>query len=231
MLFELLQSFKLYFYTDGPVQKSPALKKLLVIVLLISNIGSMSQKTIVGEYYFRKTEMASGFNFTKDGKFQFFYSYGAVDRTATGSFSVAGDTLKLKSDKEPGKDFTVTSQSKKGDGYQIRFNHPNRYLIKNIVCIFVADGKQQEKYSDENGEVNVDLGHCDTIYIRHSFYPDIATLIKDEKNDNNRFTLTLNPSLEQVSFKGIDFRIIDNKTISCINNYFMDANDIKFTKQ
>lgn len=69
----------------------------------------MSQHKIEGEYYFRKMEMASGFNFTADGKFQFFFSYGAVDRNATGTFSVTGNTLQLKSDKEPGKDFSVTS--------------------------------------------------------------------------------------------------------------------------
>jgi hypothetical protein len=31
--------------------------------------------------------------------------YGSVDRNAAGSFTIEGDTLKLKSDKEPGKLF------------------------------------------------------------------------------------------------------------------------------
>jgi len=64
----------------------------------------MSQTTLEGEYYFRKMEMASGFNFSKDGKFRFFYMYGSVDRNAAGSFTIHGDTLVLKSDKEPGDD-------------------------------------------------------------------------------------------------------------------------------
>jgi len=191
----------------------------------------MSQTTIVGEYYFRKMEMASGFNFSKDGKFQFFYTYGAVDRTASGSFIVEGDILKLKSDKEPGKDFTITGQSKLGNGYSLTFKHPNQYLLKNIVCIFIVNGKQQEAHSDSNGEVHVDLERCDSIYVLHNLYPDVPTLVKDEKNDNTRFTLQLNPSLEQISFKGIDFKIVNNKTITCLNNYFMDASDIIFIKQ
>jgi hypothetical protein len=62
-------------------------------------------------------------------------------------------------------------------------------------------------------------------------YPDIPTLIKDEKNDNNRFTLSLNPSLEKVSFKGIDFKIAGDKMITCLPNYFMAMADIKFIKQ
>jgi hypothetical protein len=191
----------------------------------------MAQNNIEGEYYFRKMEMASGFNFTKDGKFQFFYTYGSVDRNATGSFSVHGDSLILKSDKEPGKDFTITSESKEGKGYNIIFKHPNKYLLKNIVCIFVVNGQGQEAYSDENGGLHVDLAHCDTIYVVHNLYPDVPTLVKDERDDNNSFTLELKPSLGQVSFKDIYFKIIDDKTLSCVNNYFIDADNIKFVKQ
>ena len=191
----------------------------------------MSQTTIEGEYYFRKMEMASGFNFSKDGKFQFFYMYGSVDRNAAGSFTIERDTLKLKSDKEPGKDFTITTQTKSGSGYTIQFTHPNKYVLKHILCIFVVDGKQEQEFTDDNGRVHVDIPHCDTIYALHTLYPDIPTIVKDDKNSNNHFTLELKPSLEQVSFKDIIFKIIDNKTIECINNYVIDATDIKFIKE
>ena len=191
----------------------------------------MSQTTIEGEYYFRKMEMASGFNFSKDGKFQFFYVYGSVDRNAAGSFTVEGDTLKLKSNKEPGNDFTITKQSKDGKGYTIQFTHPNKYILKHILCIFVVNGQQQEEFTDDNGRAHVDVAHCDTIYALHTLYPDVPTIVKDDKNVNNNFTLQLKPTLEQVSFKDIIFKIINSKTIECINNYFMDAQDIKFIKE
>jgi len=224
-------AFHRTFIATPSIQIHRCLKNLFIILLFIINQRSMSQTTIEGEYYFRKMEMASGFNFSKDGKFQFFYVYGSVDRNAAGSFSVEGDTLKLKSDKEPGKDFTITNQSKNGTGYTIQFTHPNKYVLKHILCIFVVDGKQQEEFTDDNGQVHVDIPHCDTIYALHTLYPDVPTIVKDDKNSNNHFTLELKPSLEQVSFKDILFKIIDNKTIECINNYFMDATDIKFTKQ
>jgi hypothetical protein len=35
----------------------------------------------------------------------------------------------------------------------------------------------------------------------------------------------------QVSFKGIDFLITDDKTITCLPNYFMPMDGIKFVKQ
>jgi len=191
----------------------------------------MSQTVVQGEYYFSRQEMVAGFNFSADGKFQFFYAYGAVDRNATGTFSVEGDLLKLKSDKEAGKDFTIQDQSKQPKGYSIVFKDANQFLIKNILCVFFIDGKKLEAHSDSEGVLNMDLPNCDTIYVQHPLFPDIFTLIKDKKNSNNRFVLTLNPSLEQVSFKGIDFKIVSEKEITCFANYFMNLPEIKFLKQ
>ena len=193
----------------------------------------MSQTTVQGEYYFRRHEMVAGFNFFPDGKFEFFHSYGAVDRTASGTFLVEGDTLKLKSDKIGGNDFTITQQSKQGTGYIIKFEHPNKYLLQHIVCMFFIDGKKLDEFTDSNGEVKVDFSHCDKIFVQHALYPDIVTIVKDENknSDNNNFTLTPNPFLEQVSFKWIDFKIVNSKMITCLPNYFMQLENIEFIKK
>ncbi|MBK6963085.1 MAG: hypothetical protein IPH20_03895 [Bacteroidales bacterium] len=207
------------------------MRNTLFILLLILNAQAMAQQTIEGEYFFSRQEMVAGFRFSSDGKFEFFYSYGAVDRNATGTFSVEGNMVKLKSDKSPGNDFVVTDQSKRPGGYHLKFEHPNQLLVENILCIFIKNGNQQKEYSDSKGEVFVKMHDCDTIYVQQSLYPDILTLIKDEKNTNNRFTLSLNPSLEQVSFKGIDLKIEDENTLTCLPNYFMGMEGIEFTSK
>ncbi len=191
----------------------------------------MSQTKIQGEYAFRKTEMVAGFNFSAAGTFQFFFRYGAVDRTAAGTFTVEGNTVKLKSNKEAGKDFTVTAQSKEANGYTISFNHSNKYLLKNILCIFFVNGKEEKAVTDDNGKVHVDLAHCDSIYAQHLLFPDIVTLVKDASNKNNRFTLSLNASLEQLSFKGIDLTIESDGSLSWLPNYFLEMSGVKFVKQ
>lgn len=207
------------------------MRRVVFIFLLFINLKTLAQSSVQGEYYFRRQEMVAGFNFSVDGKFQFFYSYGAVDRNATGTFKIVGDTLKLKSDKVAGHDFTTTSQTSQGSGYTIAFTHPNKYLLKNILCIFFLNGKQQKVWSDENGRAHLDASHCDSIYVQHALYPDILTLVKDDKNEHNIFTLALNPSLEQVSFKGTDFKIESADRITCIPNYFMEITGIEFLKQ
>jgi len=212
------------------IQINP-MKRVIILLLLFINFKVRSQHKVEGEYLFSRHEMIAGFNFSVDGKFQFFYSYGAVDRTATGNFSIRGDTLKLKSNKEPGKDFTITAQNRQATGYTVTFDDPNNYLLKGIRCIFIVNGKAQEVFSDEQGVAQLNIPHCDTMYVQHPLFPDIVTLIKDKKNDNNRFKLVLNPSLQQVSFKGIDFIIVSDRIITCLPNYLLDITDIEFVKE
>ena len=72
--------------------------------------------------------MAGGFKFDSIGHFEFFYSYGAADRTAGGTYTTDANRVLLKSSKEPGKDFTVTKQSSQASGYSIKLSAPNQYL-------------------------------------------------------------------------------------------------------
>jgi hypothetical protein len=174
--------------------------------------------------------MAAGFQFKPDGTFEFYYIYGASDRNATGTYTVDKDTIKLKSNKEAGKDFTITQQSKKGSKYKIVVSEKNTYLLKHIIAVVMAGGKQNVFESDEKGVIEIDLKKCDTIYLQHQFFPDALSLIKDENNNNNYFEVTLNPSLQQVSFKGIDF-YIDGDELHCLSNYFMPFENITFVKE
>ena len=191
----------------------------------------MAQSPVTGAYEFHRQEMVAGFNFSADWKFEFFYSYGALDRSATGSFSISGDTLHLKSDKEAGKDFTIKSQSKEGGGYRIQFEDNNKFLLSNIRCSFFVGNERKDEYTNEDGIIETDLLNCDKIYVYHELFPDMATLVKDIKNTNNRFTLTLNSSLGQVSFQGIDFKIEDNKLIPLMKNYIFPIEEVEFKKK
>ena len=205
---------------------------LTSLLILILNGFAVAQNKPEGIYTLRGIhDMAASFNFTADGKFQFQYYYGAVDRFASGTYRIEGDTLKLKSDKEAGKDFKVTKQSKKGNGFTIVVNDKNPVLINQVRCIFVkGDEAVFEDVTGNTGRLETHKIDCDKIYLQHPFFPDIATLIKNEKNNNTFFEVTLNPSLQQVSFKGIDFLIKEN-TLTCLPNYFLPFENIRFERE
>jgi hypothetical protein len=189
------------------------------------------QKTLNGVYNLTGIhDMAAGFKFTPDGRFEFFYIYGVSDRNATGTYSIEGDTIKLKSDKEPGNDFGIDAQSKKGKGYTIQAKAPNPYLLRNIVCFYFVGETQEMAESDEQGIIHLDIPSCNKIYLRHEIFPDIPTLIKDESNSNNYFDVSLLPTLGQVSFKGIDL-VIKGNELTCLPNYFMPFDNIRFVKE
>lgn len=203
---------------------------LLFFIFLFFTITGMAQTKAAGEYNLVGIhDMAAGIRLTEQGTFEFYYMYGAVDRFAKGTYTVEGKTIKLKSDKEAGKDFTITKQSKTSKGYTIKVAAPNPMLAKYVKCI-VFNGKEQSvEFVNDKGELRLNAAHVDRIYLQHELFPDIATEIKSETNDNNYFEVGLNPSLQMVSFKGIDFTLNEG-TLTCLPNYFMPFQDIKFVK-
>jgi hypothetical protein len=203
----------------------------LTLCLSLSLSLNMNGQKLNGSYRLVGVhDLASAFEFTLDGKFQYFYIYGVADRNATGTYTIVGDTVKLKSDKEGGKDFPIESQSKKGKGFTIQVKAPNPYLLKHVTAIYLVGEEQKIAESDDKGVIHIEDAHVDQIYVRHEIFPDVACLIKDKDNDNNYFVISLSPTLQQVSFVGIDLFKKGN-TLTCLPNYFLPFDNIQFVKE
>jgi hypothetical protein len=196
--------------------------------MTITSLPASAQKKPEGIYTFQRQELVASFNFMPDNTFEFFYSYGAVDRTASGTFSMSGDTVKLQSSKEPGKDFTVVHQSQKGRGCVVVVKGDNPVLIRNVLAIAVIDGEHKYFESDEEGIIKI-ADRCDKIFLQHTLYPDALTILKEQDNDNNYFEVTLNPVLGEISFLGIDFLFAGDE-LTCPSNYFLPLDNISFSK-
>lgn len=81
---------------------------LLFFISFFLHFTAMTQTKAAGEYNLVGIQdMAAGIRLTDRGTFEFYYMYGAVDRFAKGTYTVEGKTIKLKSEKEAGKDFTI----------------------------------------------------------------------------------------------------------------------------
>ena len=204
---------------------------LAIPFLLLIPYPLAAQKTMDATYNLTGIhDMAAGFRFKPDSTFEFYYVYGSSDRYAAGTYTIIGDTIRLKSQKEGGKDFTITHQSKKGNGFKVVVKEKNEYLLRHIIAIAMIGDKENVFESDEKGEIDIDIKQCDRLYVQHQLFPDVATLLKDESSSDNYFEVTLNPSLQQVSFKGIDF-FIDGDKLHCYTNYFLPFENITFIKE
>jgi hypothetical protein len=202
-----------------------------ILCLHLIPIPTMDAQKLNGSYRLVGVQdLASGFRFSPDGKFEYFYIYGVADRNATGTYTMSGDTIKLKSDKEAGNDFPIESQSKKGKGYNVQIKAPNPFLLQNVTALYFVGQEQRVAESNKDGVIHLDEDHVDKIYLRHEIFPDVACLIKDDNNTNNNFVVSLSPTLQQVSFKGIDL-IKKGDTLTCLPNYFLPFENIKFIKE
>ena len=114
--------------------------------------------TLDGVYALRGVQdLAAAFKFTPDGRFEFFYAYGASDRNATGTYTIEGDTIKLKSDKEPGKDFKIDAQRKQGKGYTIKVNDANKNYLSYVSCFYFVGETRELVAANNEGIIHIDL--------------------------------------------------------------------------
>ena len=210
------------------------LKILLAVKIfaIMSLMQKLSAQDIAGEYYIKGNhEMVAAFKFDADSSFEFYFVYGAVDRTAKGTYTVNGKNILLKSDKPAGHDFTVTMEKISGQGSTVKFTDKNQYLQKSIACVFIKGKQEEVVYSDAKGIAHSSLSECDSIIAVHMLFPDAPTAIKSSSaNKNNYFEATLNPSLAAVSFK--DF-VLTKKDDSLVGSlpYLFESEQSVFVKK
>lgn len=208
---------------------------LTVFMNLIIHGSATAQSfpAITGEYSLKgMPEMASGFKFNEDSTVQFFYIYGAADRSAHGKYSLVDNRIILEGSKSPGNDFTLIKELKSGNGFTVSIVDSNRNLIQDVVCFFISGTDTFLVQTNAEGIAKAEIKECDKILIIHSFYPDIPTVIDVKAEENNYFELTLNQSLTEVVFDDtvIEFDKENGETI-LLNNIYLFPKKVTFVKK
>jgi len=183
--------------------KAPLLFSL-PIIFSMTIASTMQAQTLNGVYRMAGGhEMVAAFQFKSDHSFEFYFIYGAVDRHAKGTYEIKDNQILLHADKKPGHDFTVLKALHQGDGTTVQVTHPNTALLRHITAVFKKGNETDQQYSDETGRMHTAIVNCDTIYVAHTLFPDMPTLIYPTAGKNeNYFELTMNPSLAELSFSG-----------------------------
>lgn len=160
-----------------------------------------------GEYYLRGVmETACGFKLADDSTFQFFFSYGALDRFGEGRWSVQGSTVVFNSKPKPATDFTlVKSGAGTADKIDIRLKEANEMLARHTYCKIHGDGKTQEGVMNKDGFVQFKTQPVETIELVFEFCPEKKSIITIEAKDHHSFEFKPEPSLMEVFFQ--NFRL------------------------
>lgn len=146
--------------------------------------------SLEGEYYLQNVrEMASGFLLGPENNFQFFFSYGALDRQARGTWKQTGDSIILNSGEWPGTDFTIVhSEPGTEEGILVELEQPNPMLAA-YLQLSLAKGKEDSWIQfRQHGQLHLPPQEFDSLALRFEFCPERFSVLPVTKGHTS-FTI------------------------------------------
>lgn len=187
-------------------------KFLLFFIVIKISSGIYAQSNIEGEYYLHGVmEVASGFLIKPDSTFQFFFSYGALDREGLGKWTVKGNQLILNSRPKPLHDFAVIkSEIVDNDFTTIKIVDSNKNFLRYVyVSLKFSDTTIEEK-TDEDGELKINRKGAENISLVFEFSPEKISNFKVDKG-HNYYEFRIEPFITEVFFENFHLQVETNK--------------------
>jgi len=144
---------------------------------------------LTGEYYIHNiTEVATGFKLNRDMTFNFFFSYGALDRYGEGNWEICDNQIILNSKKWIGRDFQlIESNLTKQDKIIIEIIECNE-AIKSFFWGSIADGKQDTwKNTQNDGYIIFEMQDFNSICLAFEFCQERFSLFSPVVKKHNHF--------------------------------------------
>lgn len=177
-------------------------------------MGAQNINTLIGEYYSQeKRETVSAFRLNADSTFDFFYSYGALDRFGKGKWNIENNTIILNSNKpRPDKDFSlIKSMNKSDDTIVIHIIDDNEVVKNHVVCCLINQGEKNAMIT-ENGIARFPKQLVDSIALLLELCPDRYSIFNVKDKADNYFEFKIEPWISEVFFENFKL-IIDNKKL------------------
>src|SRR5262245_37690278 len=165
------------------------------------DLMALSTEKLAGTYYLHRIrETASGFRLNPDGVFQFFFTYGALDRYGMGRWTIEGDKVILQSRPWGGSDFAFIASDTSGRGVTVKISDPNPLFQKHVLASLKngEDGTWQSP--DTRGEIHFTAMEASTITLAFEYCPERFTFFPVENKEHNYFEFRLQPWIMEVFF-------------------------------
>jgi len=187
--------------------------------------------SIAGEYYLEgMREMASGFLFRPDGSFQFFFTYGAMDRFGSGKWELQAGQVVLNSRPKPAADFTlVNSKSEDFDFINIKMESANPALLPYVYCSLQKGAEGSWKPMNSHGDVQFPKQPFETISLILEFCPERFSTIPVSQPEHNEFTFRFEQTIMEVFFDNFKLRTKPNGLAG--HHPLMEGSDFSYAKQ
>ncbi|HEX5150198.1 MAG TPA: hypothetical protein VFW07_02050 [Parafilimonas sp.] len=173
------------------------------ILLFTSATVVMYAQDLTGEYYLEGVmETASGFQINADSGFQFFFSYGALDRSGKGKWKMLNDsTIILNSDKRPPLDFKLEKQTSAADkSITIQIDNNNKNILR-YVQGFIKSGPTEIPFEmNAGGIARLENQEIDSVGLIFTLCPDRYSVLPVTRG-NNSFVFQFEPWIAEVFFE------------------------------
>jgi len=192
------------------MKKYPA---LFLFFMTSFHMITAQQKSPVGSYMLQGVrEMASGFELKPDSTFQFFFSYGALDRYGSGTWKQKDNQIIFNSKPFPGKDFKLINSSKTTDAFillRLDLKNPQLYNYMYAYSGRLKEGDYPVR-ANADGIIKLPLT-TDSIHLLFEFVPERISVFSLNTKEFNHFTFTIEPWITDVFFTDFTLRITDTK--------------------
>ena len=167
--------------------------------------------TVIGEYYLTGVmETASGFKLNADSTFEFFFSYGALDRSGKGTWQQKGNQVVFYSNQARGKDFSlISSNTVTDDKVTIRIMDANPSLRSHVYALLKSGGKQLEEITNSKGEIVFPKTAVDSILLVLEFCPEKSYVFTNDHPGHNYFEFRFEKDIMEVFFDHLVLQLND----------------------
>ncbi len=165
--------------------------------------------TISGEYYLRGVmETASGFKLNEDSTFEFFFSYGALDRSGQGSWKLKDNKVVLNSPKPTGQSFSlISSKQTAADLITIKIIEENQFFLSSVYAIVKSGNNQLEGMTNKSGVITFPKQQADSIVLLFEFAPEKTAVFTLTNKDDNYFEFRFDPTALEVFFEDLSLTV------------------------
>jgi hypothetical protein len=171
----------------------------------------MATKTIqktAGIYHLHRVkETASGFKLNADGTFQFFFSYGALDRYGLGTWTIENDYAILRSRPWSGKDFALMGSSVSGRGITVKIIDKNPFFPKHVFASLRNGDDGTWQPPGANGEIHFPDNEASVISLVFEYCPERFSFFPVTNSEHNYFEFRLEPWVMEVFFDNFPLKI------------------------
>ena len=193
---------------------------------------AQAQDSIPGEYYLRGVmETASGFQINADSTFQFFFSYGALDRYGKGKWMMKDDsTIIFNSEKRPPLDFRlVKHEQRESDFVTVQITDANKNLLRYVAGAIETSAGTEEIQTNNEGIAQIKFQPVDSIALIFTICPDRYSVFPVTDKNDNYFSFQFEPWIAEVFFENFVLNFKNNMLSG--KHPLMDGDSFSYEKE